>query len=151
MWLRGYVGVPPTPQHTVSHHCTRPPSWGTRANLGGTTNFREKINGKLRRIILLRIDLITFRFAYVRNRNLTCSWLLDCRTPRNCYLWIWIYQITLNSKKNGRSFEKIVVVNLKTLKMEHVETNRKRMGEGQQNENIFCGGPQTMGMNDGFE
>ena len=126
MWLSG----PPTPQHTVSHHCTRPPSWGTRANLGGTTNFRAKINGKLRRIILLRIDLITFRFAYVRNRNLTCSWSLDCRTPRDSYLWIWIYKVSLKSKKMGD------VLNILSLQISKLWKSNilKQIGKGR------CGG-----------
>ena len=30
-------GIPSTPQHTDSHACTRPPSWVTRGNMGGTS------------------------------------------------------------------------------------------------------------------
>ena len=32
-------GIPSTPQHTDSHPCTRPPSWGTRESLGPWLEF----------------------------------------------------------------------------------------------------------------
>ena len=37
-------GSPSTPQLTDSHPCTRPPSWGTRGNMGDKTfgSFRNK-------------------------------------------------------------------------------------------------------------
>ena len=35
------TGIPSTPQHTDSHLCTWPPSWGTRGSLGDTSG-REK-------------------------------------------------------------------------------------------------------------
>ena len=35
-------GNPPTPQHTDSHPSTRPPSWGTRGNLGDTRPARDR-------------------------------------------------------------------------------------------------------------
>ena len=40
-------------------------------------NIIEEIAGKLRISILLHFELITARFAYVRDRNLTCSCFLD--------------------------------------------------------------------------
>ena len=56
--------------------------------------FMEIIGLKTPFCFLPHSGLITFRFYYVRNRNLRCSWFLFVWTRRTPYLWIWIYQIT---------------------------------------------------------
>ena len=40
-FLFPFEGVPATPEHTDSHPCTSPPSWGTRGNLGDTSLLPE--------------------------------------------------------------------------------------------------------------
>ena len=55
------------------------------------------IAGKFRRIILLQFGLITFRFAYGKDRNpdLYDFWIFTTRG--NPYLWIWICKMSLEN------------------------------------------------------
>ena len=97
-------------------------------------------------IILDRFELITFRFAYGRDRILTCSWLLDFWTRRNPYLWIWIYQVTLKHlRKHGNVFKDTFC------KSQHFGNQQiQNYGQVGATMSYFVMGSKTMGFNDGF-
>ena len=61
---------------------------------------------KLHRTILLQLELITFRFAYGRDRNQTCSWFLIVWTRWKSLFMDLNITITLEIKKtkNGDTF-----------------------------------------------